>query len=145
MMKNEQYVVPRTKYTHKINCWRAFSAKGKVELYFFNNNLNTNLYIEILEFSLPEVNKIMKNSVILQFDKNLKHRSLKALEFCKENNIKIIDWQSNSPDLNPIENIWAKIKNKLCRHEFHNINKLRKRVEKELGLSNKEKSADLFE
>ena len=113
VMKNEQYVVSRTKYTHKINCWGAFSAKGKVDLYFLNKNLDTNLYIEILEFSLPEMNKIMKNSVILQFDNDPKHRSLKALEFYKENNIKIIDWPSNSPDLNPIENIWAKIKNKL--------------------------------
>ena len=109
VMKNEQYIVPRTKYTHKINCWGVFSAKGKVDLYFFNKNLDTNLYIEILEFSLPEMNKIMKNSIILQFDNYPKHRSLKALEFYKENNIKIIDWPSNSPDLNPIENIWARI------------------------------------
>ena len=63
----------------------------------------------------------MKNSVILQFDNDPKHRSLKALEFYKENNIKIINWPSNCPDLNPIENIWAKIKNKLCRHELDNI------------------------
>ena len=83
----------------------AFSAKGNVDLYFFNKNLDTNLYIEILEFSLPEMNKIMKNSVILRFDNDPKHRSLKALEFYQENNIKIIDWPSNSPDLNPIENI----------------------------------------
>ena len=73
----------------------------------------------------------MKNSIILQFDNDPKHRSLKALKFYKENNIKIIDWPSNSPDLNPIENIWAKIKNKICWQEFDNINKLRKRVEKE--------------
>ena len=77
------------------------------------------------------MNKIMKNSAILQFDNDPKHRSLKALEFYKENNIKIIDWPSNSPDLNPIENIWVKIKNKLCRQEFDSIKKLRKRVEKE--------------
>ena len=61
----------------------AFSAKGKADLYFFNKNLVTNLYIEILEFSLPEMNKIMKNSVILQFDNDPKQRSLKALEFYK--------------------------------------------------------------
>ena len=106
-------------------------SKRKSEFNFFNKNLDTNLYIEIIEFSLSEMNKIMKNSVILQFDNNPKHISLKALEFYKENNIKIIDWPSNSPDLNPIKNIWAKIKNKLCRQEFYNINKLRKRVEKE--------------
>ena len=102
-----------------------------MDLYFFNRNLDTNLYIKILEFSLPEMNKIMKNSVILQYDNDPKHRSLKALEFYKENNIKIIDCPSNSPDLNPIENIWEKIKYQLCRHKFDNINKLRKRVEKE--------------
>ena len=113
VMKNEQYVVPKTKYTHKINCWEKFSEKGKVDLYFFNRNLDTNLYIEILKFSLPEMNKIMKNSVTLQFDNDPKHKSLKALTFYKENNIKIIDWPSNSRDLNSIENILADIKNKL--------------------------------
>ena len=79
VMKNEQYVMPRTKYTYKINSWREFSAKGKVDLYFFNKNLDTNLYIKILELTLPEMNKIMKSSFILQFDNNQKHKSLKAL------------------------------------------------------------------
>ena len=87
--------------------------------------------IEILEFSLPEMNKIMKNSVILKFDNDPKQILLRALEFYKENNIKIIDWPSNSLDFNPIKNIWVKIKNKLCWQGFDNINKLRKREEKE--------------
>ena len=63
-MKNEQFVVPRSKYTYKINYFGVFSAKGKVELYFFYRNLDTNLYIEIIEFSLLEINKIIKSSVI---------------------------------------------------------------------------------
>ena len=82
-------------------------SKTKVDLYFFNRNHGTNLYIEIVEFSLPEINKI-KFLVILQFDSDRKHRSLKALEFYNESNIKIIDRSNNSPDLNPIKNIWAK-------------------------------------
>ena len=63
VMKNEQYVVPRTKYTHKINRWGAFSVKRKVDLYFFNRNPDTNLCIEIPEFSLPEMNKILKTQL----------------------------------------------------------------------------------
>ena len=76
-MKNEQYFAPKMKYTHKINCCGAFSAKAKVDLYFFNKKLDANRYIEILKFSLPEMNKIMKNSVILQFENYPKHRSQK--------------------------------------------------------------------
>ena len=105
-------------------------SKKKSGFVFVDLNLDTNQYIEILLFSLSEMNKIMKNSVILQFDNDPKHRSLKAFEFYKKNNIEIIDWPSNSPDLNSIEDIWLKMKNKLCRQEFERISKLRKRVEK---------------
>ena len=48
----------------------------------------------------------MNKSDILQFDNYPKCKSIKALEFYKNNNIKIIDCRSNSLDLNPIENIW---------------------------------------
>ena len=72
MGDNEQYGVLRTKYTHKINCWSAFSARKSGFVCFFYRNLDTNLYIEILEFSLPEINKIMKISAILQFDNDPK-------------------------------------------------------------------------
>ena len=82
----------------------AFSEKGKVDLHFFNKNLDTHLYIEILEISLLSINKIIKKfSDILQFDNHSKHRSLKALEFYKENYIKIIYSLRNSPDLNQIK------------------------------------------
>ena len=91
VIKNKQYAVQRTKYTHKIYCWGEFSAKGEVSLYFVNRNFDTNLYKEILDLSLFEINKIMKNSVILQLDNDLKHRLLETLEFYKENIIKIID------------------------------------------------------
>ena len=46
------------------------SSWQSYELYLIiNRNLDTNLYIEILMFRLLEINKIMKNLVILLFDK----------------------------------------------------------------------------
>ena len=46
------------------------------------------------------------------------HWSLEALQFCKDNEITVIDWPPYSPDLNPIENVWAFIKAKLVYKIF---------------------------
>ena len=49
----------------------------------------------------------------MQMDNARIHWTLDALRFYKENNIVVIDWHAHSPDLNPIENVWAYIKRKL--------------------------------
>ena len=43
---------------------------------------------------------------------------------CKENVPEIMDWPSNSPDLNPIENLWAIVKRETERRMPKNLNEL---------------------
>ena len=54
----------------------------------------------------------IRNSDIayLQMDNARYHWIIEALEFYKDNNIKVIDWPSYLPDLNPIQNVWGKMK-----------------------------------
>ena len=52
------------------------------------------------------------------------HWTLDALKFYSENNITVVDWPAYSPDLNPIENIWADIKSKLNGKRFASIKQL---------------------
>ena len=102
----------------KVNVWGAISHKGKLTLQVFEENLNTEVYLNILSDMLPEMRQINNKKNRLQMDNAKVHWPINALKFYKENNLGLIDWPPNSPDLNPIENVWAYLKSKLSDQKY---------------------------
>src|SRR5215469_17260486 len=95
--------------------WGCFSgAKGRGGLFFLpeNTTMNGQRYLSVLEehmlpfFSIHESTHFMHDGAPC-------HRAKKVTEFLQNKGIQMIEWPGNSPDLNPIENCWNLMKNRL--------------------------------
>lgn len=112
----------------KINVWGCITSKGFGVLYFFEENLTADLMTTIYSESLlPTANFYFGDHInwILQEDNDKKHTAQLSRNFKDENDIVVLDWPSNSADLNPIENVWAIIKDKLRHTDIYSIQKLK--------------------
>ena len=57
-----------------------------------------------------------EEEVIFQQDNDPKHTSKKSKKWMENNNITLLDWPAQSPDLSPIEHQWVHTKKELAKY-----------------------------
>ena len=98
-------------------------------------NFNTENYLRVLEEVVEEMKEITNSETLYLQKYNARyHWMTEALEFYLEKNIKVIDWPPYSLNLNPIENIWLIMIQKLEERKFATMTSLKKKLSNIWGI-----------
>ena len=120
---DSRHIIKTVKHPKSVMVWGVFNGdKGRGGgLYFLTKNVTMrgDSYLRVLDHHMLPFRDIRRCNHFMQ-DGDPAHRSRVVKKWLKDNHVHVLECPRNSPDLNPIENAWNYMKNKV--HEAHSTN-----------------------
>uniref|UniRef100_A0A8C5MA01 Reverse transcriptase domain-containing protein n=1 Tax=Leptobrachium leishanense TaxID=445787 RepID=A0A8C5MA01_9ANUR len=115
-----------TLYYKSIMLWGCFASAGTGELQRVQGTMNSLQYQEILDDNVMQsvTNLRLGRRWTFQQDNDPKHTSKSTRAWLQIKGWNILEWPSQSPDLNPIENLWWDLKKAVAVRKPKNVTEL---------------------
>ena len=109
-----------------IMLWGCFSAAGTGRLVRIEGKMNGAKYREILDENLLQSAQDLRlgRRFTFQQDNDPKHTAKTTQEWLRDKSLNVLEWPSQSPDLNPIEHLWRDLKIAVQRRSPSNLTEL---------------------
>lgn len=123
----EKHLLPTVKFGGgSIMLWGCVASAGTGNLVKVEGRMDSTQYQRILENNIQEsVTKLkLRRGWIFQQDNDPKHRSKSTQAFMQRNKYNVLEWPSQSPDLNIIENLWDDLKRAVHARHPSNLTEL---------------------
>jgi len=139
--------VPRLKHPAKLHVAAAVSERGRSSLAMFEENMTANTFKQVLQRTiLPGGNKVFgAQPWTLVMDNDPKHRAGTVSAYLDSTGINYLkreDWPANSPDLNPMDNVFSMLTDAVNKNPPRTLAQLRTRLRREWVMLPQEKIAN---
>ena len=116
-----------------VNTWPGFSSRGKTKLAFYQGTLDADSYQNILKNSLlpaaQEWYEDEKGGWELQQDKASCHTAKSTERWLEQHGVAVVEgWPTKGDDINPIENLWAILDERLEDKKFKTEKGMKKKI-----------------
>ena len=113
-------------FCKKIMVWAVIDESGPGSIVCFRGTMDSVKYKNLMESVIIPFSNMIR---YFQHDNAPPHKAQSVVNALNDNGVSVLDWPPYSPDANPIENVWAVLKEKIRQRYAQTLDELENAIQ----------------